>query len=182
MEIKTNRLLIRDLQQKDIEVLPRLIDDLEVSRYLAVVPYPYSKKDAEWFVNHCIEEAKKDPRENYELGIVIPNTDELIGVVGLTKVNHWDKKATLGYWLGKEHWRKGYMYEAVQGLLKYAFTELDLQRIDVCAATQNEPSNGLIKKLGATFEGVAKREHRTKSTKEFVDVNKYGLLKEDWKQ
>ncbi len=181
MEIKTNRLVLRDLQQPDIAVLPSLIDDLEISRYLAVVPYPYSAKDAEWFVEHCIVEARKQPRENYELGITLQSTGELVGVVGLTKVSNWDKKATLGYWLGKEFWRNGYMYEAVQGLLAYAFTDLDLQRIDVAAAIQNDASNGLIRKIGAKLEGTSRRDHRTKSTKEFVDTFRYGLLKEDWK-
>jgi len=181
MELITKRLKLRELTDLDKQSLPLLVNDLEVSKYLAVVPYPYTDRDSEWFVEHCKEESQKDPRENYELGIELLETKQLIGMVGLTKVNKWDEKATLGYWLGKQYWRKGYMGEAVQTMLKYAFTDLGLQRIDVCAAIQNEASNGLIKKIGSTFEGVAIRDHKTKSSKIFVDVNKYGLLKENWK-
>lgn len=181
MELVTKRLRLRELNDSDKTTLPLLVNDLEVSQYLAVVPYPYTSTDAEWFVEHCKEGTQKTPRESYELGIELLETNQLIGMVGLSKVNRWDGKATLGYWLGKQHWRRGYMSEAVQAILKYAFTDLGLQRIDVCAAVQNEASNGLIRKLGSTFEGVAKRDHRTKSSKIFVDVNKYGLLKENWR-
>jgi len=182
MELQTNRLILRDLEDKDIQALPELINDLEVSRYLALVPYPYNLSDAEWFVNHCKDESTKSPRENYELGIALKDTGELVGCVGLTKVNSWNGTATLGYWLGKNYWRQGIMYEAVQGILDFAFNKLKLQRINVEAAVENEPSNGLIKKLGSTFEGMAKRHTRAKSTGIIHDINCYGLLIEDWKK
>ncbi|MDO8459767.1 MAG: GNAT family N-acetyltransferase [Nanoarchaeota archaeon] len=103
MEIKTQKLILRDLVDEDIDLLPSLINDLEVSKLLALVPYPYGKKDAEWFVNHCKEEARKNPRTSYELGIVLKDTSELVGCVGITSVNQWDGKATLGYWLGRKY-------------------------------------------------------------------------------
>lgn len=181
MELKTERLTLRDFVDSDIAVLPDLINDLEVSEYLAVVPYPYGPTDAEWFVRHCQDSAKKMPREAYELGIALTKTGELIGCIGLTKINYWDGKAILGYWLAKKFWRQGIMYEAIQGILGYAFNELGLQRIDVTTAVENEASNKLIQKLGATFEGVAKRFHRAKSTGQYHDANLYGLLKENWK-
>jgi [ribosomal protein S5]-alanine N-acetyltransferase len=180
MRIETERLIIRDLEDKDRVVLPELIGDLEVSKFLAVVPYPYTQKDADWFVNSCQEESKKNPRENYQMGIVLKSTGELVGVVGLTKVNEFNKKGTLGYWLGKKYWRQGIMYEAAQRLVKFAFEELDLQRIDITAFIGNDGSNALIKKLGSTHEGVAKRYHRGKATGEFYDTNSYGLLKENF--
>ena len=181
MKLTTKRLILRDLNEEDINVIPSLIDDLEVSKYLAVVPYPYKKKEAKWFVNHCKAEAKKKPRENYELGIVLKENNELIGCIGLTKVNRWDGKATLGYWLGKKYWRLGIMYEACKKILRFAFETLKLQRIDITAAVENEASNSLIKKLGASFEGTAKRYHRSKSTGKYHDANLYGLLKEEYK-
>ena len=182
MEIKSTRLILRDLEEKDIDSLPALINDLNVSQYLAVVPFPYEEKDAKWFVNHCKENAAKEPREGYELGIELQSTGELVGCVSIGHVNAWDGKATLGYWLGKKFWRNKIMYEATQAILEFAFNKLGLQRIDVTAAVENDASNGLIKKLGFTFEGTAKRYHRAKSTGEYHDTNLYGLLKEDWEK
>jgi RimJ/RimL family protein N-acetyltransferase len=180
MKLNTERLLIRELKKEDIENLFILVNDLDVSQYLAVVPYPYTKKDGEWFVNNCKEESKKNPRENYELAIELKDTKRLIGVIGLTKVNKLDEKATIGYWLGKKYWRKGIMYEAVMEVIRFGFEDLKLQRIEISASTENEASNNLIKKLGAKYEGTARRGHRTKSTGKFHDINNYGLLKEDF--
>ncbi len=182
MKLETKRLILRDLKDEDKKVLAGLVNDLDVTKYLAVVPYPYTKKDADWFVNYCKKEAKKKPRENYELGIELKENKKLIGVIGITKVNRLDKKGTLGYWLGKEYWRQGIMYEASQGLLKFVFEKLELQRIDITASTKNESSNNLIKKLGATLEGTAKRYHCAKSTGKFHNANLYGLLKEAWRK
>lgn len=182
MNIETERLILRDLKKEDKKVLPSLVNDLEITQFLAVVPHPYTQEDANWFVDHCVAESKKSPRKNYEIGIELKKSGELIGVVGLTKVNQLDRKATLGYWLSKEYFRKGIMYEAIQELLGFAFEDLNLQRIDISAFTKNDVSIGLIKKIGATFEGVAKRYHCAKSTGKFHDVNLYGLLKEDWRK
>ena len=74
------------------------------------------------------------------------------------------------------------MYEAIQRILKFVFEDLNLQRIDITASVENEASNNLIKKIGSSFEGTAKRYHRTKSTGKYHDSNLYGLLKEDWKK
>ena len=180
MKLATKRLILRDLKDKDKNVLPLIVNDLEISRYLAVVPYPYKKKDAIWFVDKCKKDSKEKPRKNYEIGIELKDTSELIGVIGLNHVDLWNGRATLGYWLAKKYWRQGITYEAVQVVLGFAFNKLKLQRIDIEAAVENIPSNNLIKKFGSRFEGVAKRKHKTKATGEYRDSNLYGLLKEDW--
>ena len=182
MRLETKRLILRDLEDKDVKELLLLVNDLDVSQYLAIVPHPYSLKDAKWFVNHCKEESKKKPRESYELGIELKDKEKIIGIVSITKVDLWDKKATLGYWLGKQYWKNGIMTEAVRKLIEFAFDELKLQRIDVNASTKNKASNSLIKKLGFKYEGMRKRNHRAKSTGKYHDANIYGLLKEDWKK
>lgn len=182
MEIETERLRLREYRDEDAELMANLANDLEVSRYLALVAHPYALKDAKGFITYCQEEAKKEERENYEVAIANKESDELMGTIALTKVDHWNNTATLGYWLGKNYWRKGYMWEAVQALLDFAFNELELQRINITAATENEGSNALILKLGAVHEGTARRNVRPKSTGEYRDTHRYGLLKEDWEK
>ncbi len=180
VRIETERLVLRDLEDRDREVIPDLINDLEVTKYLAVVPHPYTRSDADWFVNKTQEDRKKVPRTNYELGIELKETGTLVGVIGLTSISELDQKATLGYWLGKQNWRKGIMTEAARRIVAYGFEDLGLQRIEVSASTLNEGSNAVIRKVGFEFEGIAKRYHRAKSTGKFHDAKTYGLLKEDW--
>lgn len=69
IEIETNRLILRDLQENDATYLAEQIAPLEVSRYLAVVPHPYKLSDAKDFIKMCLVEQSKKPRSGFELAI-----------------------------------------------------------------------------------------------------------------
>lgn len=104
----------------------------------------------------------------------------MIGGIGLHKINHFDNRTGIGYWLGEEFWRKGYMSEAASALIQYAFNVMGFNRIDVSAAVENAASNATIRKLGFVFEGIARQQYRSKATNALHDANTYGLLREDW--
>ena len=174
MELKTGRLFLRELKEEDLPELVRLVDNINVSRFLALVVNPYTEEDGKWFINHCKEESEKDPRENYEM--VIEFEGKLVGIVSITKIDHFDETGSIGYWLGEEYWRNGIMFEAASEMLRFAFEDLKLRRMNCTAFIQNEGSNHLIKKLGFEFEGVRKENIKAKSTGKVHDSNIYGLL------
>ena len=146
------------------------------------MPHPYSEEDASWFVNHCIEESGKAPRESYEFAITSTDKRDVIGCLGLTHINEFNGTVTLGYWLGEDHWRNGYMFEAAREAIRFAFEDLNLRRIDVEAFVGNDASNGLIKKLGFRFEGTKVEGTKIKATGKIVDAHTYGMLKSEWKK
>ena len=114
MNLQTPRLILRDIKKTDAKSIRENINNLKISKYLLVVPYPYKKSDADWWVNKCAENQKKKPRTSYEFGITIKPNNKIVGGVGLSKIDKFQGKATLGYWLGKDYWRKGYMFEATK--------------------------------------------------------------------
>jgi ribosomal-protein-alanine N-acetyltransferase len=181
MELKTKRLILRDIEAEDADSIRENINNIKVSRYLLTVPSPYTRKDAKWWVNHCKEQQNKKPRTSYELGIVMRPNKEVIGGVGLSKVERYQGTAEAGYWLGEKYWRKGIMTEAVSKVIDFAFYKLKLRKIKIPIFVENEASNGLARKLGAKLEGVFKKQCRVKSTGKIHDENVYGLLKENWK-
>ena len=178
MELKTKRLVIRELRIEDLADLVRQINNLNVSKYLEKVPYPYTREDGEWFINKCIKDSKKKPRKNYELVIVFKGN--IVGVIGLTDIDTFHGTATLGYWLSEKYWKKGIMYEASSEIVRFGFENLGLRRIDVGAYTDNMGSNALIKKLGFEFEGTRIKYRKAKSTGKVYDLHVYGLLKKNW--
>ena len=180
MELKTERLVLRDLRNEDLADLVEGANNINVSRFLALVPFPYSEESGKWFINHCQEEAEKNPRENYEFGIELTGENKLVGMVSLTSVKEFEQKAVLGCWLAEKYWRKGIMNEAIERVLDFAYNELGLNRIEAEAFVENTPSNSMIKKLGFKYEGTKRKSVRTKSTGEFHDSNVYSMLKEDW--
>lgn len=179
--LETQKLILRDLEKGDEKTLQQKINDLDISKYLLVVPHPYSIEDSKWFVNKCIQEAKKEERTSYNFAIVSKENNELMGVIGLTEIDFFQGTGTIGYWLEKKYHRQGFMFEAAKEVLRFAFEDLNLRRLDVAAFVNNYASNNLIKKLGFEFEGLRKEKDISKASGEINDTNEYGLLKRNWK-
>ena len=80
----------------------------------------------------------------------------LLGAVTLDNIRRGPAQAgTLGYWIGAEFAREGYMSEAIAALVHYAFTTLDLSRVEAACLPENTPSRGVLEKSGFKYEGVA---------------------------
>ncbi|MSS74146.1 N-acetyltransferase [Candidatus Pacearchaeota archaeon] len=181
MKIVTKRLILRDLKKTDAKDIQINANNLNVSRFLAVVPFPYTLKNADSFIKHCITESKNKPRVNYALGIELNNEKRIIGMISITKIDKFNGTATMGYWIGEKYWRNGYGSESLKAIIEFFFKKLKLRRIDISAASENEASNSLIKKMGFIYEGLRIKNSRAKSTGELHDINSYGMLKENWK-
>lgn len=80
----------------------------------------------------------------------------LLGAITLDNIRRGPAQAgTLGYWMGQRYARHGYMREAILGLVHYAFTTLDLSRIEAACLPENAASRGVLEKSGFKYEGVA---------------------------
>ncbi len=182
MRLTTKRLIIREISRKDASDIIRNVNDLRVSRYLLVVPYPYKRKNAEEWISSCIKDSKKKKRTDYSLAIELKNEKRLVGVISIMHLNKFQGIAEIGFWLGKEYWRQGIMSEAIAAILKFSFEKLKLRRIDWNAFAENRVSNILAKKFGFINEGIRRKSMRAKSNGKIHDANLYGLLREEWKK
>ncbi|MEM1420751.1 MAG: GNAT family protein [Pseudomonadota bacterium] len=63
----------------------------------------------------------------------------------------------LGYWLGKQHTGQGYMTEALQAVVTFAFDDLGLSRLEAACLPENEPSQALLKRCGFHDERLARK-------------------------
>ncbi|WP_170385421.1 GNAT family N-acetyltransferase [Ruegeria atlantica] len=82
--------------------------------------------------------------------------DLLVGAITLDNIRRGPAQAgTLGYWTGQAFARNGYMREAIGAVVHYAFTRLDLSRIEAACLPENTPSRGLLESSGFKYEGVA---------------------------
>jgi RimJ/RimL family protein N-acetyltransferase len=172
MRIVTKRLILRPPTLKDAADIVENVNNLKVSRYLALVPYPYSMKDARFF----IKLSQKDP---HNFGIALKQTGKVIGMIGLSNLNEFVKRAEVGYWLGKKYWRQGIVTEALQAIVKYSFRKLKLVRLQAGTAVENKASAKLLKKVGFKKEGLRRKAMRAKSTGKWHDTYAFGLLRSD---
>jgi [ribosomal protein S5]-alanine N-acetyltransferase len=80
----------------------------------------------------------------------------LLGAITLDNIQRGPSQAgTLGYWVGQEFARQGFMREAVEAVVHYAFQELELSRIQAGCLPENMASRGVLEKTGFKYEGVA---------------------------
>ena len=82
--------------------------------------------------------------------------DTLLGAITLDNIRRGPAQATtLGYWIGAAHARQGYMREAIEVMVHYAFRGLDLSRVEAACLPENTASRGVLEKTGFKYEGVA---------------------------
>ncbi|SMH54386.1 GNAT family N-acetyltransferase [Maritimibacter sp. HL-12] len=80
----------------------------------------------------------------------------LLGALTLDNIRRGPAQAaTAGYWIGAPFARHGYMREAIEAAVHYAFTTLDLSRIEAGCLPENAASRGVLEKVGFKYEGVA---------------------------
>ena len=88
--------------------------------------------------------------------MILKDTKQLIGSVGIIPDPKRENPQVrmLGYWLDESYWGKGYMTEAVQGVLNYGFEELRLSLITATCYPHNKRSQKVLKKNGFIYEGT----------------------------
>lgn len=103
MKLTTKRLILRGPTMKDAKGLVSAINNINISKWLLVVPYPYTMKDAKLFINHCKKGARKKPRTSYNFAIELKSKHKLIGGSDISRVNRDQGTADLGYWLSEDY-------------------------------------------------------------------------------
>ncbi|MCJ7729330.1 MAG: GNAT family N-acetyltransferase [Sedimentisphaerales bacterium] len=176
MRLVTERLILRRPTLKDAADIKENVNNLNVSRFLARVPYPYGIKDAKSFIKLF---SKKSKQNLYEFGITLKSSGKVIGMIGLLNVDPFSKKAEIGCWLGEKYWRQGIGTEAVKAIVNFAFEKLKLVRVEAGVFPENRASINLWRKLGFKKEGMKRQAIRARSTGKWHDVCIYGLLKSD---
>lgn len=83
---------------------------------------------------------------------------EIIGVCGLSNITYANfRSAFISYKLDREHTGQGYMAEALTELIRIAFEEMGLHRLESNIMPGNLPSLRLVQGLGFQEEGLAKK-------------------------
>ena len=82
--------------------------------------------------------------------------DKLVGAITLDNIRHGPAQTgTMGYWIGHPYARHGYMTEALRAMVHYAFSTMDLSRVESACLPENVASRGVLEKCGYKYEGVA---------------------------
>jgi [ribosomal protein S5]-alanine N-acetyltransferase len=179
---ETKRLILRKPRKSDWKDIVEGCKELEVTKYLAAVPHPYKKKDAEWFINDCLKKWRKKEQTEYHFFIELKKEKKVIGVTGISNVQKFNGTAETGSWINKKYWRKGYITETKIPILDLAFNKLKLNKVETGAFANNKASNIMSQKLGFKHEGIKRKHLKSRATNKMHDENMYGILKSEWKK
>jgi [ribosomal protein S5]-alanine N-acetyltransferase len=135
--------------------------------------------DAEAFKARCgAWERQRHFDAAYGFGIFLKK-GEFIGEVSLGSVQRGPfQSANVGYWIDEGHAGLGYMPEAVALVLRYAFEELGLHRVEAAIVPRNKRSRRVVEKLGMRDEGTSERFLQIRGVWE--DHVRYAFTLEDW--
>ena len=148
--LKTDRLILRDLQESDLQALIALNQDPEVMQYF---PKPYSQAESLWLYQGIQDEVKA---YGYSLWAVEEKTSqEFIGLVGLhhsdLRIFAGKEAVEIGWRLRKEFWNRGYATEAAQACLNFAFQKASLSEVYSFTSLLNQLSQKVMQKLSMEF-------------------------------
>ncbi|MAG44337.1 GNAT family N-acetyltransferase [bacterium] len=154
MIIKSERFTLRPYKASDLDSLVESINNEKVSRYMTRVPFPYTEKDGQEWIERCQKEYKE--AEPKEINLAIEIDGKVVGGIGFTKI---EKKyqAGLGYWLAESYWNQGIMTEATKLIIEFGLEKLELIRIYGHVFGANIPSTKVLKKAGFELEGIMKK-------------------------
>ncbi|MFZ2539680.1 MAG: GNAT family protein [Oscillospiraceae bacterium] len=114
----------------------------------------------------------------FQWGIELKETQELVGAINLHNVDATCNSAETSYILAPKYWNNGFMTEALSRVLKYAFKELELNRVCADYFLPNEASARVLKKNHMSYEGTSREKYYKNG--EYIDSVQYAILKSDW--
>lgn len=167
---------LRELEQRDIEEINSWRNDEKLIRKLTA-PYRYINSDVDimWFQQYMAN------RNNNVRCAVVDAQDAIIALVSLTDIDYLNQSADFRLMVGKESNRgKGVGTFAVMEMLKHAFENLNLNRVELTVLSDNEVAKHLYEKCGFVYEG-RKRKSIYKGGK-FVDILIYAILREEFER
>ena len=164
--------LLRPWQKEDVSSIVRYANNRNIWRNLRdAFPHPYTEADGERFIAMTMAPDFK----NLFWAIVVEN--EACGGIGIHPFDDvYCHTAEVGYWLGEPFWGHGIASQALKAVTEYAFTHLDLMRIQAGIFEWNPASARVLEKAGYELEG-RKRLHVTKDGR-IMDEIMYVRLKE----
>ena len=141
--IRGEKVALSLISREDLSLFVSWLNDPEVNIYLSMRRLITPEGEEEWY-----ESVRRDPSKR-QFSIVALPEEEVIGVVGLDRIDPYDGSAMFGIFLGrKEYWGKGYGTEATILMLDYAFNILGLHHVWLIVKDFNERAIRCYRKAG----------------------------------
>ncbi len=165
MTFETNRLRVKKSKEEDIPLIMKMEEDILNRNFI-------------WQGTYEDHLAEINSTNNLLLSIVKKSTDEFIGfaLIGLDhKSNVFELRR-----IAIEPKGQGFGREFMEGVLKYCFRDMNMNRFWLDVYTDNEVGIRLYKSLGLIYEGTLRNSY--KSDKGYKDQMVFSMLKKEYEE
>jgi [ribosomal protein S5]-alanine N-acetyltransferase len=172
--LDAGRVRLRWLTDGDVPALFAIFGDPEVTRYWGFSVLPDLAAAAA-----LLADIQRQFRAGtlFQWGIETAG-GELVGTCTLARLDVTNRRAELGFALGRAFWGRGYMEAALPAVMEFAFSRLGLHRLVADADPRNIPSIRTLERLGFLREGLLREHYLIQG--EAQDAVVYGLLRSEW--
>lgn len=156
VRVASGSIVLRPFAPVDAPRVAQLCGEREVAETTELVPHPYPAALAEDWIAHlpspCVV------ADAYTYAVLRREDELLVGAVALRPVP--GALDTLGYWIGRPYWRRGYATAAAAAVIALGFTRLELEEMHAVHLARNPASGRVMEKCGMREVRRVIRAHR----------------------
>ena len=156
----------------------RYLDIVTAERAYLSKWLPWAKHaNNEAFFLEFIRKSLQGYAEGKSMTCAIVYQHTVVGNVSFNSIDQELKKVVVGYWLSEKYQGMGIVTKAVSFLIEYAFSELSMDKVEICAAVDNTASRRVCERLNMVLEGIISNSENVNS--EIIDHAIYGIHRTD---
>jgi RimJ/RimL family protein N-acetyltransferase len=174
VELRTERLVLRELDESDAQRMSEIEALPEVSRYSTGNRGNLS--EAAEYIRGILVESAEIPRRTFDFAITLEG--HYIGRIGMKRSDAELRAAEIWYVVDPPYQGKGYATEAARALIGFAFEQLGLHRVWADADPRNPPSLRVMERIGLRRE--AHHLENVCIRGEWCDSIIYAMLRREW--
>lgn len=166
---------IRPFQHRHLDAALQAVTDNR-DRLLPWLPWAenITREGEQQFIEKALEKYGRD--DGFEAGIW--DGDKLAGSIGYHFFDRTHNTTEIGYWIDQHYAGQGLVTQACNRLIRHAFVDQGINRLEIRCAVANERSAAVAKRLGMQLEGTLRQEF--KSGSDYFDMYIFSLLKGEW--
>ena len=167
---ETERLILRRIENMDYADMFEYSADPDVTKYLTWKPHEKIEDTKDYIVGL---QKRYDSGKFFDWGLVCREDGRFIGTCGFTSINIVQNTCEVGYVLSKKYWGRGYMTEALECVMDFAFNYFGFYKVEARFIEGNINSQKVMQKMGMLYERVNKNALHVKG--EYKNVHTYTI-------
>jgi ribosomal-protein-alanine N-acetyltransferase len=172
------KIILREFKKTDAPEYFKLYTIPEVNQFIPDAMIPTKEEDSLFEIESTLQAFAG--KHTVYWAIAEKETDKMIGGCGFHDWNRFNFRIEIAYDIHPDFQRKGIMSACIREVVKFAFMNMGVARIQATTVQENDASNNLLLKLGFRYEGLLRKYKFFKNRMRDIMIFSYTI--EDFKR